>query len=247
MSHASTAAASSVGATATNDEHHREDLLANACANLAIVLCAFAIWSTYSPLTVPNRYVTVTHVRHLTQLGSTQIPVPLSASNITSLGLDDGETFLVLFPRYWQTAAWSHIVVRFDRYPFDRVTGIDLHFHRAKLRTLAWVGDRLILDATFNETMVRFEHLLVPCAGARTTLGFAFLKLTDGRWDEAVVVRASQLIKSFPLVKIDAALWLAGMPSAVDQWQGRVRHTGDIPGNVSLFRSSNDSWKSEVD
>lgn len=240
MSHVSTRAVSNVAAGTKNDEAVKENLLANACVNIAIVLCTFGIWSVYSPMTVVNRGITVTHIRHLAQRGSGTAAVPLPSFNVTRLGLDETDSVLVLFPRSWQTARWSRVVVRFDRYPYDKLTGIDIHLREDKnLRTLTWVGDRLILDATLNNTM-RFQQLDAHCEGARTTLGVAFLKMEDGirQWDEAVVVRASKLVKAFPLVKIDDALWLAGQPSAVDRWWGRVQHTGDIPGNVSLFGPS---------
>ena len=113
------------------------------------------------------------------------------------------------------------------------------------MQTLAWVQDRLILDVALNKTTYRFESLFVPCQGAQTTLGFAFLRLEDNQWDEAVIVRASRLVESFPLVKVDDTLWLAGTPSAEDRWQGRVGHIVDIPGNVSLFRPVEDRWSSE--
>ena len=105
MSHASTAVVSSVDTEDKNEQKENDNLLASACVNSAIVLGVFAIWSTYSPMTVPNWNVTVTHVRHLAQHGSTKVPVPLPASNLTRLGLDDGGSFLVLFPRDWQTAS----------------------------------------------------------------------------------------------------------------------------------------------
>ena len=245
MSHASTAVVSNVDTEDKNEEKEDDDLLASACVNFAIVLCVFAIWSTYSPMTVPNWNVTVTHVRHLAQHGSIKVPVPLPASNRTRLGLDDGGSFLVLFPRDWQTASWSHVIIRFERYSFDRVRGIEVHLRQAEIRTLAWVQDRLILDVALNKTTFRFKSLFVPCQGAHTTLGFAFLRLEDNQWDEAVIVRASRLVESFPLVKVDDTLWLAGTPSAEDRWRGRVRHIVDIPGNVSLFRPAEDRWNSE--
>lgn len=238
MARASTAAVSSVDGPTRNDEEERVDLLATACVNLAIVLCVFAIWSTYSPMTVPNRDITVTHIRHLVQHGSDQVLVPLSAANVTRLGLDGNAVFLVLFPRNWQTARWSHVLVHFHRYPFDKVRKIEVHLRQPEMRTLAWVKDRLILDVSFNKTLLRFPHLLVPCHGPRTTLGFAFFRLQDKRWDEAVIVRASRLVHSFPMVKIDETTWLAGRPSDRDRWRGRVRHIVDIPGNVSLFLQS---------
>ena len=219
----------------------RENLLGDACVSVAIMLCIFGIWCTYSPLTVPNRYTTVTHIRHLAQSGSGTTPVPLPLSNVTRLGLQDKDTVLVLFPRAWQTACWSRVVFRFHRYPYDKVTGIEVLAKATPVRALAWIGDRLIIDTAFNETFRRFEHLGFRCRGSRTTLGIAFLRLDDGRWDEAVIVRASGLVRSFPLVKIEDGLWLAGMPSGEDQWQGRVRHIADIPGNVSLFGPSTQS------
>lgn len=242
MSRASTAAVSSADGVTRNNEQERDDVLASACVNFAIVLCVFAIWSTYSPLTIPNRDTTLAHVRHLVQHGSDQIPVPLSASNVTRLGLDDNSILLVLFPRNWQTARWSRVIVYFDRYPFDKVKGIEVHLRRPELRILAWVKDRLILDMSFNETLLRLDNLLVPCHGAYTTLGLTFFRLREKQWDEAVIVRASRLVHAFPLVKIDETMWLAGRPSAEDRWQGRVRHIADIPGNVTLFLRSEDLW-----
>ena len=242
MSRASTAAVSSADGATTNSEQEKNDLLASACVNFAIVLCVFAIWSTYSPLTVPNRDTTLTHVRHLVQYGSDQIPVPMSSSNITRLGLDENATLLVLFPRNWETARWSRAIVHFDRYSFDRVKGIEVHLRRPELRILAWVKDRLILDMSFNGTLLRIDNLFVPCQGTYTTLGLAFFRLREKQWDEAVVVRASRLVHAFPLVKIDETMWLAGRPSAEDRWQGRVRRIADIPGNVTLFRRSVDPW-----
>lgn len=56
----------------------------------------------------------------------------------------------------------------------------------------------------------------------------------DG-WEEAVVVRASHLVKTFPLVKIYNDLWIAGMPSDEGQWSGRVLRIEDIPGNARLY------------
>lgn len=221
-----------------NDQLTRENLLGNACVSVAIMLCIFGVWSMYSPLTVPSRYITVTHIRHLAQSGSDTMPVPLPFPNVTRLGLQERDTVLVLFPGSWQTAGWSRVVFRFHRYPYDRVTGIDVHTKITPMRALAWMGDRLILDSAFNETTRRFEHLGIPCKGSHTTLGVAFLRLGDGGWDEAVVVRASRLVRSFPLVKIEDDLWLAGMPPAEDRWRGRARHIADIPGNVSLFGSS---------
>ena len=242
MSLASTAAASSADGASKNNEQERNDLLASACVNLAIVLSVFAIWSTYSPLTVPNQGTTLTHVHHLVQYGSDQFPVPLSSTNLTRLGLDDNAIFLVLFPRSWETACWSRVIVHFDRYAFDRVKGIEVHLQRPELRILAWVKDRLILDMSFNETLLRLDNLFVPCHGAYTTLGLAFFRLREKQWDEAVIVRASHLVHSFPLVKIDETMWLAGSPSAEDLWQGRVRHIADIPGNVTLFLRSENPW-----
>ena len=244
MSLASTAAVSSADGTSKNNEQERYDLLASACVNFAIVLCVFAIWSTYSPLTVPNRDTTLTHVRHLVQCGSGQIPVPLSSSNVTRLGLDDNAIFLVLLPRNWETARWSRVIVHFDRYSFDTVKGIEVHLRRPELRMLVWVKDRLIVDASFNETLLRLDNLFAPCQGAYTTLGIAFFRPRENQWDEAVIVRASRLVQSFPLVKIDETTWLAGKPSAEDRWQGRVRHIADIPGNVTLFLRSEDPWQS---
>ena len=242
MSLASTAAASSADGASKNNEQERNDLLASACVNLAIVLSVFAIWSTYSPLTVPNQGTTLTHVHHLVQYGSDQFPVPLSSTNLTRLGLDDNAIFLVLFPRSWETACWSRVIVHFDRYAFDRVKGIEVHLQRPELRILAWVKDRLILDMSFNETLLRLDNLFVPCHGAYTTLGLAFFRLREKQWDEAVIVRASHLVHSFPLVKIDETMWLAGSPSTEDLWQGRVRHIADIPGNVTLFLRSENPW-----
>ena len=183
----------------------------------------------------------MTHIRHLAQSGSGTTPVPLPLSNVSRLGLQDKDTVLVLFPRAWQTAGWSRVVFRFDRYPYDKVIGIDVLAKATPVRALAWIGERLIIDTVFNETFRRFQHLGFRCKGSRTTLGIAFLRLDDGRWDEAVIVRASGLVRSFPLVKIEDGLWLAGMPSDEDQWQGRVRHIADIPGNVSLFGPSTQS------
>lgn len=245
MSRASTAAASSVDAAAKNDEREKDDLLASACVSFAIVLCMFAMWSTYSPSTVSDRDVTVSHIRHLVQHGSSQLPVPLSPFNSTRLGLDDDGVFLVLLPRDWQKASWSHVVVRFTRYPFDKVRSIEVHLRQVELRTFAWVEDRLILDAALNRTMSLFDNLFVPCQGAYTTLGFAFFRLKESQWDEAVIVRASRLIKEFPLVKIDDAMWLSGIPSSEDRWKGRVRHIVDIPGNISLFRTLVDGREHE--
>lgn len=242
MSLASTAAVCSADGASKNSEQERNDLLASACVNFAIVLSVFAIWSTYSPLTVPNRDTTLTHVRHLVQYGSDQIPVPLSSTNVTRLGLDYNAIFLVLFPRSWETARWSRVIVHFDRYSFDRVKGIEIRLRRPELRILAWVEDRLILDISFNQTLLRLDNLFVPCNGAHTTLGLAFFRLREKQWDEAVIVRASRLVRSFPLVKIDETMWLAGRPSAEDRWQGRVRHIADIPGNVTLFLLSENPW-----
>lgn len=199
------------------------------------------MWCTYSPMTVPNRGITVTHIRHLAQRGSDTMAIPLPSSNLTRLGLNDRDPLLVLFPRSWETARWSHVVFRFDRFPFDKVTAIDVHIREPTLRTLAWIDDRLILDAVINDTLGgrrRFERLFIPCQGARTTLGIAFLEQKNDRWDEAVVVRASRLVRVFPLIQINETLWLAGRPSAEDRWWGRVRHIGNIPGNVALFRST---------
>ena len=242
MSLASIAAVSSADGVSKNNEQERNNLLASACVNFAIVLCVFAIWSTYSPLTVPNRDTTLTHVRHLVQYGSEQVPVPLSAANVSRLGLDDNAIFLVLFPRNWEMARWSHVIVHFDRYSFDRVKGIEIHLRRPELRILAWVKDRLILDMSFNETLLRIDNLFVPCHGAYTTMGLAFFRLREKQWDEAVIVRASHLVRSFPLVKIDETMWIAGKPSAEDRWQGCARHIADIPGNVTLFLRLENKW-----
>lgn len=242
MSLASIAAVSSADAATRSNEQERNDLLASACVNFAVVLFVFAIWSTYSPLTVPNRDITLTHVRHLVQCGSDQIPVPLPSSNVTRLGLEENAIVLVLFPRNWETARWSRVIVHFDRYSFDSVKGIEVHLRRPQLRILAWVKDRLILDMSLNETLLRLDNLQVPCHGAYTTLGLAFFRLREKQWDEAVIVRASRLVHAFPLVKIDETMWLAGKPSAEDRWLGRVRHIADIPGNVTLFLQSENPW-----
>ena len=217
----------------TNDS--QSVVLGNSLISFAIVLCTFGFWSTYSPVTIPYRSNSVRHISHLTQRGSGTFPVPLPLSNVTRLGLLESDIALVLFPRDWQTAGWSRVVFRFDRFPFDRVTGIDVYTRVKGMRTLAWVGHRLILDSKLNETIQRFENLDIPCKGSQTTLGVVFLRLPEGRWDEAVVVRASKLVPSFSLVKIEDFLWLAGRPYTEDRWQGRVRRIHDIPGNVSLF------------
>lgn len=217
------------------DDPIQDNLLVNACISIAIMLCIFAVWSTCSPMMVPSRGITVTHIRHLSQRGSDTMPVALPLPNVTRLGLQKSDIALLLFPRWWQTAAWSRVVFRFNRYPYDQVIGIDVHPRAERLRTLVWVGDRLVLDTALNETVHRFKNLGIPCKGSYTTLGVAFLRKDDGRWEESVVVRASRLVRAFPLVKIQDGLWIAGKPSAADQWRGRCRHIGDIPGNVMLF------------
>ena len=108
---------------------------ASACVNFAIVLCIFTIWTICSPMAVPNRAISTTHIRHLMQRGSGVPPVPLPASKLTPLGLHESDVALVLFPRSWQNAGWSRVVFRFHNYVYDVVKSIEVH---SKCKTVAY-------------------------------------------------------------------------------------------------------------